>query len=165
MLQCTQWTEKEINARAEEIASFAAARVWPRPTLTEEQIAPYRPPRKEDGQYKLESYEWNQYTRMLFDNLNSSILSLSTDIRRECKKLYIAYKYDTNFVDITVQRERLRLAINAKFDQINDPRGICRNITGIGRWGNGDVEVFFSSLAELDDVMAIITQALELQMN
>ena len=58
---------------------------------------------------------------MLFDKLNSSILSLSTDIRRECKKLYIAYKYDTNFVDITVQRERLRLAINAKFDQINDP--------------------------------------------
>mgnify|MGYP000845585722 CR=1 FL=1 len=165
VVQCSQWTEKEINARAEEIATLAAAKVWPRPTLTEEQIAPYRPPKKEDGQYKLESYEWNQYTRMLFDKLNSSILNLSTDIKRECKKLYIAYKYDTNFVDITVQKERLRLAINAKFDQINDPKGICRNITGKGRWGNGDVEVFFSSLAELDDVMAIIAQALDLQMN
>ena len=164
-MKCSQWTEKEINARAEEIATLAVAKVWPRPTLTEEQIAPYRPPKKEDGQYKLESYEWNQYTRMLFDKLNSSILSLSTDIRREYKKLYIAYKYDTNFVDITVQKERLRLAINAKFEQINDPKGICRNITGKGRWGNGDVEVFFSSLAELDDVMSIITQALDLQMN
>ena len=97
--------------------------------------------------------------------MNSSILNLSTDIKRECKKLYIAYKYDTNFVDITVQKERLCLAINAKFDQISDPKGICKNIAGKGRWGNGDVEVFFSSLAELDDVMAIIIQALDLQMN
>lgn len=165
VVQCTQWTESEINARATEIANLAAAKVWPRPTLTEDEIAPYRPPKKADGQYKLESYEWNQTTRMLFDKLNSSILSLSTDIRRECKKYYIAYKYDTNFVDVTVQKERLRLAINAKFEQINDPKGICLNIAGKGRWGNGDVEVFLSSLVELDDIMAIITQSLDLQMN
>ena len=165
VIQCSQWTEKEINARAEEIAELAASKIWPRPTLSEDEISPYRPQKKDEGLYKLESYEWNQYTRMLFDKLNASILSLSTDIRRECKKLYIAFKYDTNFVDVTVQKERLRLTINAKVDQINDPKGICRDVAGKGRWGNGDVEVFLTSLAELDDVMAIITQALDLQMN
>ena len=86
-------------------------------------------------------------------------------MRRECKKLYIAYKYETNFVDIVVQKERLRLSINAKFSEIDDPKGICTNVAGKGRWGNGDVEVSLSNLAELDDVMAIITQALDLQMN
>ena len=165
VVQCSQWTEKEISSRAEEIAEFAATKVWPRPTLSESEISPYRPQKKDEGQYKLESYEWNQYTRMLFDKLNASILSLSTDIRRECKKLYIAFKYDTNFVDVMVQKERLRLAINAKVEQINDPKRICRDVAGKGRWGNGDVEVFLTSLAELDDVMAIITQALDLQMD
>lgn len=165
VIKCSQWTESEISARAEEIAELAASQVWPRPTLTEDEISPYRPQKKDEGQYKLESYEWNQYTRMLFDKLNACILSLSTDIRRECKKLYIAFKYDTNFVDVTVQKERLRLAINAKVEQINDPKGICRDVAGKGHRGNGDVEVFLTSLAELDDVMAIISQALDLQMN
>lgn len=31
---------------------------------------------------------------------------------------------------------------NMKFSEINDPNGICKDITGLGRWGNGDVEMF-----------------------
>jgi len=41
--------------------------------------------------------------------------------------------------------------------------GICKDITGVGRWGNGDVEVFLDSLDQLDDVMEIIKQAFEKQ--
>ncbi len=29
-----------------------------------------------------------------------------------------------------------------KFSKIYNPKGICRDITGLGRWGKGDVEVF-----------------------
>ncbi len=36
-------------------------------------------------------------------------------------------------------------------------------MTGLGRWGNGDVEVGLSNLNELDDVMELIEQALEVQ--
>lgn len=44
------------------------------------------------------------------------------------------------------------------------PRGdkkaiICRDITGLGRWGNGDVEVFFEHTSEIDDVMELIEQS------
>jgi len=165
VVKCGKWTEDEITARATELALMAADKIWPQPVMTDDELAPYRPVKKEDTQYKLESYTWNQYTQMLFDKLNASILNLSTDIRRECKKQYIAYKYETNFVDIVVQEKALRLAINAKFAQINDPRSICKDITNKGRWGNGDVEVFFGSLADLEDTMAIIKQALELQAN
>ena len=27
------------------------------------------------------------------------------------------------------------------FPEINDPKGLCKDVTGLGRWGNGDVEV------------------------
>jgi predicted transport protein len=50
------------------------------------------------------------------------------------------------------------------FPEINDPKGICKDTTGLGRWGNGDVEVGLSSLDELPYVMGLVRQAYEKQM-
>lgn len=115
-------------------------------------------------EYTLESYQYlNAFNRMLFEKLNTRILNLGTYVKREFKKLYIAYKADTNFVDVVIQNSRLRLAINMKFTDVIDPKGICKDITGVGRWGNGDVEVGLDSLDALDDVMAVIEQSFRLQ--
>lgn len=55
------------------------------------------------------------------------------------------------------------MTVNMKFADVIDPKGICKDITGIGRWGNGDVEIGMDSLDMLDDVMEIIDQAFRLQ--
>ena len=47
---------------------------------------------------------------------------------------------------------------------ISDPRGTCRDVSGLGRWGNGDVEVALSSVEELPYVMGLVRQSLENQM-
>lgn len=112
--------------------------------------------------YTLESYPYLQgATRSLFDQLRQRILSLDDSVREEYKKLYIAYKTTTNFVDVVPQARQLRLSLNMKFSEINDPKGLCRDISGVGRWGNGDVEIGFSSLDQLDDVLALIRQSFE----
>ena len=49
------------------------------------------------------------------------------------------------------------------FDEVYDPSGICRDVTDLGRWGNGDVEIGFDSLSMLDSVIEIIKQAIEKQ--
>jgi predicted transport protein len=97
----------------------------------------------------------------LFEALRKRILNLDASVREEFKKLYIAYKTTTNFVDIVPQKSRLRLSLNMRFDEIDDPKGLCRDITDLGRWGNGDVELGVSSLDQLDDVMVLIRQAFE----
>lgn len=97
----------------------------------------------------------------LFEALRKRVLNLDPSVREEFKKLYIAYKTSTNFVDVVPQRSKLRLSLNMKFDEIYDPKGLCRDVTDLGRWGNGDVEVGLSSLTQLDDVMALIQQAFE----
>jgi predicted transport protein len=84
-------------------------------------------------------------------------------VRREFKKLYIAYKADTSFVDIFIRKTRLRLAVNMKFADVIDPKGICKNTTGVGKLSAGDVEMFLDNLDGLDDVMAIIEQAFRMQ--
>ncbi len=50
-----------------------------------------------------------------------------------------------------------------KFDQIIDPKGMCRDISNIGRWGNGDGETGLALLSDLDDVMYLVRQAFEVQ--
>lgn len=49
--------------------------------------------------------------------------------------------------------------LNLQFDEINDPKNLCKDITNLGHWGNGDVEVGFSALEQIDDVMFLVIQA------
>jgi len=159
----TSWGEAQIKERAA-LLGEVARKAWPYPELSEAELAPYRKQDDTAPMYTLESYQYlNAYNRILFEKLNTRILNLGTYVKREFKKLYIAYKVDTNFVDIVIQSSRLRLAVNMKFADVIDPKGICKDITGVGRWGNGDVEVGLDSLDGLDDVMAIIEQAFRQQ--
>ncbi|MEL6493279.1 MAG: DUF262 and DUF1524 domain-containing protein [Cyanobacteria bacterium J06621_3] len=97
----------------------------------------------------------------LFEALRRRILDLDGAVREEFFKSYIAYKTSTNFVDVVPQRSRLRLSLNMKFSEVNDPKGLCKDITGVGRWGNGDVEIGLESMGQLDDTMALIRQSFE----
>lgn len=157
-----KWDEKHIQERAKKLANKAKS-IWPYPTLTAEELAPYQLEDKTTQKYSLETYDMNDLTKMLFDSLDKRIMNLSPAVKKEYKKLYVAYKLDTNFVDIVFQKQRLRISINMKFLDIIDTNGICRDITGLGRWGNGDVELFMKSLDELDQVMEIVKQSFEAQ--
>jgi len=50
------------------------------------------------------------------------------------------------------------------YPEIIDPKGLCKDITNLGRWGNGDVEVGLSTLEELPYVMGLVRQSFERQM-
>ena len=162
LVKLTEWNEKHIKERAK-LLSDKAKEVWNYPNLSEAELAPYRVVEKPAQKYSLDTYDINVFTKTLFEVLDKRIMNLSSDVKREYKKLYIAYKLDTNFVDVVVQKQRLRIAVNMKFSEIYDSKGICKDITGLGRWGNGDVELFMEHTADVDDVMEIIEQSYKLQ--
>ena len=155
-----KWNQKHIQERAKELA-LKAESIWPYPTLTVAELAPYQVEEKTVQKYSLETYEVNVFTRILFESLDKRIMNLSPAVKKEYKKLYVAYKLDTNFVDIVFQKQRLRISINMKFSEINDPNGICKDITGIGRWENGNVELFMEHQDELDQIMEIVKQSFD----
>ncbi len=99
--------------------------------------------------------------RGMFERLRKRILNLDSSIREEARKQYIAYKATTNFVDIEPQKKRLLLTLNVRFGEIDDPAGLCRNVTSIGHYGNGDVQVSITSLTQIEDVMHLVRQAFE----
>ena len=100
----------------------------------------------------------------VFEALRKAVQALNPNVTEEFLKLYVAYKAETNFVDVVPQAKRLLLVLNIGVAELDDPRGLCRDISNIGRWGNGDVEVGLSSLSELPYVMGLTRQALDRQM-
>ena len=70
----------------------------------------------------------------------------------------------TNFVDVVPQLKRLRLSLNMALPEISAPKGLCKAVTGIGRWGNGDVEIGLTTLVEVPYVMSLARRSFEKQM-
>ena len=164
VVQQTTWNKETIEERASKLAE-CACKAWEYPSMSEDIKAKYQKTEEPvQKTYDLGQYDFsNGLVEILYQKLHEAILQVEPKAKVEYKKLYIAYKLKTNFVDIVVQKSRLRLAINLDFDEVYDPSGICRDVTDLGRWGNGDVEIGFDSLSMLDSVMEIIKQAIEKQ--
>lgn len=158
------WDEQSIKARAERLAA-EAAKVWVVPQLATEVLDVYRKV-VTNQQYSIDDHPYlSGAMHELFEALRKEIIALDPCVTEEFLKLYVAYKAETNFVDVVPQAKRLRLSLNMRFHEIDDPKGLCLDVSGIGRWGNGDVEIGISSKEELPYVMGLIRQSFDHQMD
>jgi predicted transport protein len=163
--QLDHWNEDAIKARAGRLADMALD-VWAAPKLATDVLAAYRPTAARATSYSIEDHPYLLTPKLqeVFQAFRNEVLALDPCVTEEFLKLYVAYKAETNFVDVVPQTKRLRLSLNMAFPEISDPKGICKDVTGIGRWGNGDVEVGLTTLDELPYVMGLVRQSFERQM-
>ena len=161
-----KWDERAIKNRAERLAVVAAG-VWAVPSLRAELLESYRPHDEKAAGYTIDDHPQlatGSPMRELFEIFRKDVLALDPCVSEEFLKLYIAYKAETNFVDIVPQKSRLRLSLNMQFHELHDPRVLAKDVTNLGRWGNGDVEIGLSKPEELPYVMGLVRQAFEKQM-
>ncbi len=158
-----RWDENAIKQRATTLAKLAID-IWQFPVVDVEALDQYRAKtRAQTSQtYTLADHPALRGEMLeLFEQLRRHILNLDASVNEEILKVYIAYKTTTNFVDVAPQVSSLVLTLNMKYDEIFDPKALCRDISNIGKWGNGDVEVRLSKSEEIADVMALIMQSFE----
>lgn len=166
LAQLDSWNESAIQTRAEELAQTACG-VWTIPDLSDEILSKYRKS-TESGEgvtYTLDEHSDKLKGEMLslFEELRKRILNLDSSVREDIRKLYIAYKTESNFVDIVPQKSRLRLTLNMKFADVDDPDGVTEDVSGKGHWGNGDVEFGVSKHEDIEYAMTLIQQAFDAQ--
>lgn len=98
----------------------------------------------------------------LFSVLKEQISTLDESIIEEAKAKYIAYKLTTNFCDVVILRDALKIFLNIQSGELDDPGNIARDLTKpkpIGHWGNGDYEIKLEREQDVDKVMALIKQS------
>ncbi len=163
--QVEVWDEAAIDGRAERLAK-TALKVWKSPKLEEDIFATYNATQKITSKFAMEDHPHllTPLMRPLFEAFRKEALALDSCVSEEFLKLYVAYKAETNFVDVESQSKRLVLTLNIPFVDLNDPKGLCKDVTNIGHRGNGDVAVGLANIEELPYVMSLVRQSLERQL-
>lgn len=159
------WNVETIQERGANLAS-RAVRVWEAPRLPQSVLDEYRSVAAGAGAYTLDdhpSLAEDTDLRRLFEDLRRRVLALDACVTEEILKVYIAYKVETNFLDVIPKDKELRLSLNVRFYELNDQKGIARDVSGIGHLGNGNAEVPLDSPDQLPYVMSLVRQAFERQ--
>jgi len=162
---CEVWNEEAIKMRADHLAG-KATKIWVAPSLPDDILETYQQSGTEKSEYTLAQHHYLEggITRELFDAFRAEVLALDECVREVILKLYIAFKAETNFVDVIPQSKRLLLILNMDFPDVDDPRKLCRDVTGMGRWGNGNTEILFEKVEDLPYILGLVRQSLEQQL-
>jgi len=100
-----------------------------------------------------------QNIQEVYNELKDRILNLGQNIEIRPKKHYIGFIANTNFVDVHLNKSGLKLWINLRKGELDDPKKVARDVSNIGHWGNGAYEVFLKPGSDLDYIMLLIKQA------
>ncbi|TYR31253.1 hypothetical protein FXV77_21115 [Sphingobacterium phlebotomi] len=95
----------------------------------------------------------------LYETYKRAIQNLAPDIELEAKKLYIAFKKSKNIADIVVLKNSLKIFINLKSGELDDPKKLMRDVSSIGHWGNGDYEIIVADTKDLEYIMSLVKQS------
>ena len=159
------WDEAAIDKRARRLADLAP-KIWEEPSLSTESLEHYKPVKAQTS-YTIDDHPnltADSAMRPIFDALSTELKALDPCVTEEFRKLYVAYKAETNFVDVVPQVKNLNLFLNLEIHELHDPRAIASDVSEVGTWGNGDVLVALDSVDNLPYVLGLIRQALDKQL-
>ena len=93
--------------------------------------------------------------------LGDYILSLGDDISESHLKLYAAFKKIRNVVTVVAQKKKLILNLPLDVSTVSFEEGFSRDVTNIGHWGCGAVELYLQSGADFEKAKLLIDRAFD----
>lgn len=95
----------------------------------------------------------------LYKKFKAAILNIADDITLKPTKWYIGFIAKRNVTDIHIQKRALKIWINLNKNELDDPKGLTRDVSNIGHWGNGDYELQVSNDDNLEYIISLIKQS------
>lgn len=87
------------------------------------------------------------------------IMSLDSAMEEAPKKLYVAYKISQNIVCMEVQKRKILLFLKLDPGSISELPSISRDVSNIGHFGTGDLEITLTSQTDLETGKPFIEMA------
>jgi predicted transport protein len=87
------------------------------------------------------------------------VIGLDPAIEEAPKKFYVAYKMSENIVCMEVHHKKITLFLKLDPKDAAGPPGLSRDVSNIGHFGTGDLEVTLKSLADLEAAKPFIEMA------
>lgn len=100
----------------------------------------------------------------IYREIKEYILSLDEDIDIKPKKLVIGFSIKNKiFIDILVQKKKLKIFLNAKYGEIEDIKKLAKDMSKTGHWGNGEYEIQISNYENIEYIFSLIKQVYKLK--
>ena len=115
----------------------------------------------EDKAFEVRYEESSEKIKKLYEELKDFVLRLGDDVSENRLKLYSAFKKIKNIVCVEIFKDKLLLHIRLDPQTVIFEDGFSRNVTGIGHWGTGDVEVSIKNSEDIEKVKTLIERAYE----
>lgn len=97
--------------------------------------------------------------KLLYQDLSNFILSLGDDINESHLKLYAAFKKIRNIVTVVALKKKLVINLPLDVNTVTFEEGFSRDVTNIGHWGCGAVELHLKNKADFEKAKTLIDRA------
>lgn len=98
-------------------------------------------------------------TRELYLQLRDRIQEMG-DLQLVPTKFYLGFKLNKRVItDLEIQRKQLKVRVNLKKGQLDDPSRLFRDVSELGHWGIGDYEAVIHPDDDIDYLMSMIRQS------
>ena len=97
----------------------------------------------------------------LYSKVKESIFNLSDSIEIHPTKLYIGFvKNKKSITDVRLMKKSLKIWLNLKINELDDPKGIAKDVSSLGHWGNGDYEISIIDDENIEYISSLVKQVL-----
>ncbi len=100
--------------------------------------------------------------RELYASIRNYILALGDDVTENKLKLYSAFKKIKNIVCVEVRMKSIMLYLRLNPEEITLENGFTRDVSEIGHWGTGDLEVTIKDTQDFEKAKEYIDRAYEM---
>lgn len=91
----------------------------------------------------------------------NAILNLSDGIEVNPQKWYISFKKGGNIAYLELFKKALKITINLKWGQLDDPKKIAKDVSSIGHRGYGDYQIQVEDDKDLEYIMSLVKQVIQ----
>lgn len=95
----------------------------------------------------------------MYSTLKKRVLELGDEVEMIPKKHYISFKSQKTFCDFIIFKDHIKLLLNLKKGELDDPKIVTKDISNQGHWGNGDYEIRINIGDVLDYTMFLVSQS------
>lgn len=101
--------------------------------------------------------------RNLFDALEAYLLALGNDVTKRTLRMYFAFRRIKNFACVEFRPQLKHLLVFVKVDpkSIILEQGFTRDVSALGHYGTGELEITIASVADLEKAKPLILTSYE----
>ena len=116
---------------------------------------------RKTGSYTIEQHFEGKPARMqnLARSVQEFLLGLDPSMEEAPKKYYVAYTISQNIACMEIQKQRVLFYVKLDPKTVEAPKKIARDVTNIGHYGTGALELSVRTSQDLELVKPLLEQA------